>query len=395
MSEQLSEAEWTVLRLYYTWRMDGRHPKTGRRRTLVSIPESAVVAELHGHNINVRHAADRLNARGLLQSARPTVLALDTWALPDGRSLDLRLTEDRTIPPDVYEVLEARIDGHVVARMERRKGTGMPDRWAAITPDGIRAVSQNAPTRDSEQLPTAPSQQTPDSGAAPPNVQLRAREARDYLSAKRDQLRDREEEKELASKLGHVLLQCAWDQQWLQPSHDEAARRILDATGFPPDEWHEAVSRLHGELREKGTGSYIPQLKIHRTVQEFARWLPILADALQHLAGRGPLGKQSEPPPAPSQQTPNDTLDHYRSADWFAARHGIPQSRLSEGANANPPRVCTKRAPAGQVDSQGRVVRVLYHVGDALRYCSPKHVKGKTRRRSRTCRQPVQTEREP
>lgn len=71
------------------------------------------------------------------------------------------------------------------------------------------------------------------------------------------------------------------------------------------------------------------------------------------------------------------TIAGYRSADWFAHEHGIPQARLSEAAGDGT--VGTTQAPKGMLDSQGRKVRLLYHEQQALKACSPKHVHLSTR----------------
>ncbi|MBI5865345.1 MAG: hypothetical protein HZB38_12715 [Planctomycetes bacterium] len=84
-------------------------------------------------------------------------------------------------------------------------------------------------------------------------------------------------------------------------------------------------------------------------------------------------------PTGATQNAENPPLKEFGPADWFKCQHGIVQVRLSEAANAG--RVKTMPAPKGQIDSQGRKVRLLYHVQDALKHCSPKHIKDSTRRK--------------
>jgi hypothetical protein len=69
--------------------------------------------------------------------------------------------------------------------------------------------------------------------------------------------------------------------------------------------------------------------------------------------------------------------EQYHSAEWLSVRHGISKSRLSEGKREN--RVRWRKAGPGYTDFEGGKARVLYNVADALRHCSPKHVKGKNR----------------
>lgn len=72
----------------------------------------------------------------------------------------------------------------------------------------------------------------------------------------------------------------------------------------------------------------------------------------------------------------SETYEGFASADVIWHDHGIKQARLSEAKRDG--RVKSKPAPPGQVDSQGRKVRVLYNVADALKQCRPKHVKERT-----------------
>ena len=65
----------------------------------------------------------------------------------------------------------------------------------------------------------------------------------------------------------------------------------------------------------------------------------------------------------------------YACADTIAIDHGIQKSRLSEGKKAG--KIGWKDAPSGMKDSQGRDVRILYHVADAKAFCSPKRIRGK------------------
>ena len=67
----------------------------------------------------------------------------------------------------------------------------------------------------------------------------------------------------------------------------------------------------------------------------------------------------------------------FASADTLFVDHGIPKTRLSEGKKAGT--IKTKTAPPGQRDSQGKAVRILYHIDDAVKNYSPKHVQERTR----------------
>ncbi len=73
-----------------------------------------------------------------------------------------------------------------------------------------------------------------------------------------------------------------------------------------------------------------------------------------------------------------DFLNGFVGANMIWYTEGIPPSRLSEGKRQG--RIRWKNAPQGQRDSQGKAVRILYHVADAKQYASPKHVKEKTRK---------------
>jgi len=66
----------------------------------------------------------------------------------------------------------------------------------------------------------------------------------------------------------------------------------------------------------------------------------------------------------------------YASADTLEHDYGIIPARLSEAKSAG--KVKSKPAPAKMIDSDGKSVRVLYHVEDAKKHCSPNHVKKKT-----------------
>jgi hypothetical protein len=69
----------------------------------------------------------------------------------------------------------------------------------------------------------------------------------------------------------------------------------------------------------------------------------------------------------------------YASADTIHLKHGIRRERLSEGKRQGAIR--SMPALPGTVDSQGKDVRVLYNVEDAIKHCSPKR---KRERRSRS-----------
>lgn len=72
----------------------------------------------------------------------------------------------------------------------------------------------------------------------------------------------------------------------------------------------------------------------------------------------------------------------YAPADTIRLEHGILKPRLSEGKKAG--KIKSKPAPAGIKDTEGRAVRVYYHVADALAYCKPQHRQDKAR--TRKCR---------
>jgi len=74
--------------------------------------------------------------------------------------------------------------------------------------------------------------------------------------------------------------------------------------------------------------------------------------------------------PPPTKRDASDDGGEYASADWIHYKHGIPRSRLSEGKKAG--KVRSKAAPTGMLDSGGRVIRTLYHVGDAIKHYIPK-----------------------
>ena len=98
---------------------------------------------------------------------------------------------------------------------------------------------------------------------------------------------------------------------------------------------------------------------------------------LQQTAKPSDAGKSDE-----QGQSNNYDYEGYACADWFRTEHGIPQSRLSELSRGNNPKVRSVRAPKGHPrTSEGKQVRVLYHIQDALKHCSPKHVKQKSRQK--------------
>ncbi len=68
----------------------------------------------------------------------------------------------------------------------------------------------------------------------------------------------------------------------------------------------------------------------------------------------------------------------YRSAGWLERTHGIKKVRLSQQTGQG--KVRSTKAPPGYVDLHecgGCAVRVLYHVGDALKYCAPQRIRGR------------------
>ncbi len=71
-----------------------------------------------------------------------------------------------------------------------------------------------------------------------------------------------------------------------------------------------------------------------------------------------------------------DALRGYVPADTLSLDDGISQPRLSEAVGKK--LVRWKKAPAGYRSSNGNPVRILYHLKDALRWCSPKYFQGKT-----------------
>lgn len=72
-----------------------------------------------------------------------------------------------------------------------------------------------------------------------------------------------------------------------------------------------------------------------------------------------------------------DDLTGYASADTLSLDHGIQQSRLSEGKKND--RIKSKAAPTGLRTTDGKSVRVVYHIEDAKRYASPKRRRARTR----------------
>lgn len=73
----------------------------------------------------------------------------------------------------------------------------------------------------------------------------------------------------------------------------------------------------------------------------------------------------------------SDELRMYVSADSLELAHGIRRSRLSEAARIG--KVRTKKAPAGYPTTDGSIVRILYHAGDARKHCSPQQTKKRQR----------------
>ena len=67
------------------------------------------------------------------------------------------------------------------------------------------------------------------------------------------------------------------------------------------------------------------------------------------------------------------SLEGFRAAGWFSLNHGIRPGRLSEAKSAG--NVRWKAAAPGQADSEGKAARILYNIADAVKFCSPKHVK--------------------
>jgi hypothetical protein len=66
-------------------------------------------------------------------------------------------------------------------------------------------------------------------------------------------------------------------------------------------------------------------------------------------------------------------LKGYAPADDIRLNHGILATRLSEGKKER--KIRFKPAPPEWTDSQGKPVRILYHVDDARRYAEPKRTR--------------------
>lgn len=64
----------------------------------------------------------------------------------------------------------------------------------------------------------------------------------------------------------------------------------------------------------------------------------------------------------------------YASADTIWHDHGIAPPRLSEAKQAG--KIRSKKAPPGILTTDGRPVRLLYHVEDAKKYALPKYLQG-------------------
>lgn len=111
---------------------------------------------------------------------------------------------------------------------------------------------------------------------------------------------------------------------------------------------------------------------VNQWIEGFRDWARNRKDETRDANTRVEGGAQEQPTAAAESYTA------YASADTVWHEHGIRQPRLSEAKRNG--RVRWKPAPGGIKDSQGRTVRILYHVGDALRHCKPKHIKEKTRR---------------
>ena len=78
----------------------------------------------------------------------------------------------------------------------------------------------------------------------------------------------------------------------------------------------------------------------------------------------------------------NDGLAEYRPAYWFQIQHGISQSRLSEAVSTGS--LQKRSATPGTMDLEGRKVRVLYHVSQALKHCQPQRLKRRRSHRSKS-----------
>lgn len=120
--------------------------------------------------------------------------------------------------------------------------------------------------------------------------------------------------------------------------------------------------------RVTGAGAEYEQLD-GRVVTGETAWRPKGTPSLEKLA----------PPTAARMQPEVPSDSDYHSADWFEINHGIRSSRLSEKSRDT--KVRTKPAPKGFTDVEGMKPRMVYHVGDALKNCSPKRVTQKTRRK--------------
>jgi len=82
---------------------------------------------------------------------------------------------------------------------------------------------------------------------------------------------------------------------------------------------------------------------------------------------------------APERTEATDNYEGYAPADTIEMDHGISRTRLSQGKREG--KIKWKNAPPGMRDSQGRNVRILYHVADAKQHYSPKQFKSKSRKK--------------
>ncbi|QDV91077.1 hypothetical protein RAS2_21670 [Phycisphaerae bacterium RAS2] len=64
--------------------------------------------------------------------------------------------------------------------------------------------------------------------------------------------------------------------------------------------------------------------------------------------------------------------DRYESGEWLERERGIYQTRVSAKS-----KVRRKYLQPGEAAPDGSKARVLYHVGDAMRYCRPRRLKGR------------------
>jgi hypothetical protein len=159
--------------------------------------------------------------------------------------------------------------------------------------------------------------------------------------------------------------------------HDETCE------GIPLDQWpgpkndRERRKYSKGDIAAVKAG--IPYAVLRSRVHELTKGnrtqlMEVLDDVRKLFADRGQVRAAVA---GPGGTEAGDSP--YHSAEWFASHHGIKAPRLSEKAHDG--KVRTKTTSKGYTDVEGRRAHILYHVGDALKYCSPQWVTKKARKK--------------